>query len=57
LNFKQRYNINEDKKMINNGKESNIKELKQYVNELHNEYKKFKEDFKKVQIYPVLNAF
>ena len=43
----QRYNINEEKKLINNGKEANTKELKQYVHDLNNEYKKFKDDLKK----------
>jgi hypothetical protein len=44
----QRYNINEEKKLINNGKEANAKELKQYVHDLNNEYKRFKEELKKV---------
>ena len=45
---KQRYNQNEEKKFLNNAKESNVKELKQYQNELKNVYKRNKEEFKKV---------
>lgn len=48
LEERQRYNQNEEKKFLNNAKETNVKELKQYQNELKNEYKRNKEEFKKV---------
>ena len=43
----QRYNLNEEKKFINNGREANAKDLKHYINELNGEYKKGKEELKR----------
>ena len=43
----QRYNLNEEKKFIGNGREANAKDLKHYVSELNGEYKKGKEELKR----------
>lgn len=43
----KRYKLNEEKKFLNNNKEANSKELKRYIHELENEYKKSKEELKK----------
>ena len=45
--IKQRYNVNEEKKLINNGKEAIAKDLKHYITEITNEYKREKELLKK----------
>lgn len=47
LFIQQRYNLNEEKKLLTQSKDQNVKELKQYQNELNNEYKRNKEDLKK----------
>jgi hypothetical protein len=43
----QRYNLNEERKYLNNGKEQNAKELKQHINELQSEYKRRKDELKR----------
>jgi len=43
----QRYNLNEERKYLNNGKEQNSKELKQHVSELQSEYKRRKDELKR----------
>lgn len=45
--IQQRYNHNEEKKFLAHAKELNVKEFKQYQNELTSEYKRSKEDLKK----------
>jgi hypothetical protein len=43
----RRYNANEERKFVTNAKEANVKEMRRFVGELENEYKRGKEEFKR----------
>lgn len=47
LDERNRYDLNEEKKLVKNLEESNTKELKNYIIELTSEYKRKKEETKK----------
>jgi len=47
LEERQRYNQNEEKKYLANGREMNAKEFKQYQSEINTEYKRGKDELKK----------